>query len=273
MRQNTPEYQAVETVRPIAGRLERPITVVCRTLPSRSVVPEHQHPWGQLVYSYMGALEVTTPSGRYLAPPDRAVWIPPGVNHEVSSFHGAEVSSLYLDEIESRELPAECRVIHIEALLRELIIAALKLPEDCDWSGPDGRLFRTLQDQLVEAKPAPLYLPLPCDNRLKKICSHLQAVPADNRTIEQWGETVGASVRTLQRLFKKEVKLSFQEWRQQLRVQVAQQRLTEGVTSITHLAYELGYESSSAFIAMFKQYLGVSPGEFMKSVRGKRYSQ
>ncbi|GAB3114563.1 helix-turn-helix transcriptional regulator [Pseudomaricurvus hydrocarbonicus] len=220
-----------------------------------------------MVYSYIGVLEVTTPSGRYLIPPNRAVWVPPDVVHEVSSLHGAEISSLYLDANESASLSTECCVIHVRPLLKELIIAALEMGDQCDWDGPGGRLFRTLHDQLSAAESEPVYLPLPTDQRLLKICTHLQAHPEDNRTIEQWSETVGASIRTLQRLFKKETKLSFQGWRQQLRVQIAQQRLAEDGVTITQVAGDLGYESSSAFIAMFKQNLGMSPGEFMKAIR------
>jgi AraC-like DNA-binding protein len=259
-------WQKADLVRSSDDGLDRPVSVLCRTLLARSVVPEHSHPWGQLIYSYTGVLEVTTPNGRYLLPSDCAVWVPPGIVHEVSTQLGAEISSLYISAEESMAFAKECCVLHVKSLLRELIIATLELEDDCDWCGADGRLFRTLLDQIAVADIAPLYLPLPRDNRLLKICRHLQHSPDDNRTIEQWSDLVGASIRTLQRMFRKETKLSFQEWRHQLRVQIAQQRLAQGDANITQVASELGYDSSSAFIAMFKQYFDVSPGEFMKSI-------
>lgn len=249
------------------GKPQRPISMLYRPLAAQSVVATHSHGWGQLVYSYSGVLEVAAPGGRYLAPPDRAVWVPADFPHEVSSYYGAEVSSIYITVAESGDLPDQCRVIHVAPLLRELIIAALQRPADYDWDGADGRLFRTLRDQVVVAEPAPLYLPLPSDPRLQKICAQLQAQPDSKVTIAEWSQSVGASVRTLQRLFQKETRLNFQEWRQQLRLLLAQQRLAEGKHTITSIANDLGYESTSAFIAMFQKQVGITPGDYVKSLR------
>ena len=257
----------VPLLTPPGGKLQRPISMLSRTIEPCTGVAAHSHDWGQLIYAYSGVLEVTTPVGHYLVPPSRAVWMPPEVPHEVSSLCGAELSSVYISTCESQLLGSECYVVEVTNLLRELIIEALQQPVEYDWKGRAGRMFRTLRDQIVTAKQTPLHLPLPTDDRLLKLCSELQRDPASKRNLESWGEYVGASSRTLQRLFQKETGLSFRGWRQQLRLQVALQQMVSSTDSITKISADLGYESSSTFIAMFRQQLGQTPGEYLKSVR------
>ena len=252
------------------GKPARPLSVLYRQLPAQTVVAAHSHGWGQLVYSAQGVLDVTTPAGRYLLPPDRAVWVPAGVPHEVASHQGAEIASIYVMPEAGGVLPAESRVMEVSPLLRALILEALRQPADYDWRGPAGRMFRTLRDQIAVAAPAPLFLPLPEDPRLLKVCYLLQAEPEKQWTIAQWGEYVGASDRTLQRLFRKETRMSFQQWREQLRLQIAMTKLVAGSESVTRIAAGLGYESASAFIALFQKHLGMSPGEYARSCRAGR---
>ncbi|MCP5163392.1 MAG: helix-turn-helix transcriptional regulator [Hahellaceae bacterium] len=259
-------WQQIPRIELPEGKLVRPISMLHRRLPPRAVVASHRHAWGQVVYASEGVLEVATPTGRYLLPPNRAAWVPPDHPHEVSSEFGAEMSSIHIDSDEAKVLAGSCYVLEVSPLLRELILEALRHPADYLWSGTAGRLFRTLRDQVASAAPVPLYLPIPQDSRLLKICSALQLHPESNRNLEQWSSEVGASSRTLQRLFLQQTGMNFRRWRQQLRLQIALQHLTLDRYSVTRIASELGYESCSAFIAMFQQQLGMTPGEYVKSL-------
>ncbi|WP_251863537.1 helix-turn-helix domain-containing protein [Achromobacter sp. Marseille-Q4962] len=87
--------------------------------------------------------------------------------------------------------------------------------------------------------------------------------PENNDTIDQWSEHVGASTRTLTRLFREETGLSFGQWRQQLRLVETIARLAQGV-SVSTVASELGYRSASAFISMFRETLGDTPQRYLK---------
>ncbi len=267
MHRTRQHWQEVPLILPPTGKPQRPISMLYRKLPPLSVVAAHSHNWGQLVYASTGVLDVTTPSGRYLVPPHRAVWVPPEHPHEISSLHGAEISSVYITIDEAQSLVNHCYVLEVSLLLRELILEALRQPSEYEWLSSEGRLFRTLRDQVIGANPVPLHLPLPSDSRLQKICTELQNHPERKRNLEQWGEFAGASSRTVQRLFLKETGLSFRSWRQQLRLQIALQRLATEKHSVTRIACDLGYESSSAFISMFQQQLGVTPGEYAKSLK------
>jgi len=265
-RQNWTE---VELIKLPGGKPLRPISLLRRTLAPQTIVPAHRHAWGQLLYAYEGVLDITTPTGHYIVPPHRAVWVPPDNPHEVSSLHGAEISSIYITTEETDSLGNECYVLEVSALLRELIMAAVQQPINYEGSSKASRLFQTLRDQITTANRVPLYLPLPSDPRLLKIYYQLYDCPDCKWTLEQWGSYVGASDRTLQRLFKKETGLNFRSWRQQLRLQIALLRLVNSRESITNIANDLGYESSSAFIFMFQQQLGVTPGEYIKSLDRK----
>lgn len=261
------EWQRVPLLTPAAGKPIRPLSVLQRQLPAHTVVPAHSHHWGQLVYCRRGVQEVSTPAGRYLIPPDRAVWVPPDQPHEISTLSGADIASIYVMPEAAEGLPTTGRVLEVSVLLRALILEAQTLPVDYDWHGPAGRLFRTLRDQMVVAPEAPLYLPLPEDSRLCSITWQLQQQPEQDLTLAQWGDKVGASERTLQRLFQKETRMTFQQWRQQLRLQVALQRLLASRDSITRIASDLGYESTSTFIGLFQRHIGQTPGEYRKSLQ------
>ena len=92
------------------------------------------------------------------------------------------------------------------------------------------------------------------------------ANPADNRALAGWAVEIGASERTLGRLFIRHLGMSFGAWRRRLRLLESIDRLGNGA-SVTEVAYELGYGSPSAFIAMFRENLGVPPARFFSDQR------
>lgn len=94
-----------------------------------------------------------------------------------------------------------------------------------------------------------------------RLCAALRRNPADARTLDAWGVAVGASARTLARLFMTETGLSFAAWRAQVRLLAALARLAAG-EKVTSVALDLGYDSPSAFIAMFRRQLGVTPSRY-----------
>jgi len=87
--------------------------------------------------------------------------------------------------------------------------------------------------------------------------------PADSRELADWAKKVGASKRTLVRLFPEQTGMTFREWRQQRRLLHALELLATG-ESVTNIALELGYENTSAFIAMFRRCLGTTPRRYLQ---------
>lgn len=262
----SPNGQTSITERPIPQleRLPRPLYARNESLPRQTGTPRHSHPWVQLTYAIQGVLHVRTAAGSFVAPPQRAIWIPAGLEHEVLSSPNTEMRSLYLHDDSPENPPPGCRVLGVDALTRELIRSFCELPVEYDESGPDGRLAGVLLDRLRAAPEVRLSLPLPSDPRLKKLCSRLQRKPDDDRTLAAWGNELGVSEKTLSRLFLRDTGLTFRAWRQRLRLLGALTPLERG-ERVTDVALLCGYDSTSAFIAAFRQQFGATPGEFFSA--------
>ncbi len=204
---------------------------------------------------------VHTAQGDWVVPPSRAVWVPAGVEHAIEMTGNVMVQTLYLASGISGVLPKSCCAVNVSPLLRELILHTASLGM-LDRNLPiNSRLIAFLVDQLSVLPTIPLQLPLPSDERAKRAVAWLRAHPDDPGLIKQVAKRVSLSPRTLERLFQKETGMTFGRWRQQLRLQSAL-RLLAGGRPVTAVALDVGYESPSAFIAMFKRTLGTTPHRY-----------
>ena len=234
-----------------------PVTVNVRTLPPDVVVPSHHHPWAQLAYPIRGAIRICAAGTAWIVPANRAVWIPPEIDHDVTVLGAVELRTLYISSA-AAPLPLDaCTVVDVSPLLRALCEAIAE-------GVGDTRHHLMMQLALEEmriARPLSLDLPLPRDRRLKTLCDALMADPADGRGLAEWAEQVGASERTLARLFQSELDTSFGAWRQQLRLARAVDEISRGLP-VAQVAATVGYASQAAFSAMFSRALGVPPSRF-----------
>lgn len=90
-----------------------------------------------------------------------------------------------------------------------------------------------------------------------------RADPSNNGDLDHWARYGNLGRRTLTRLFRKETGMSFVEWPQYIRLLEALTRLTTG-EPVTNVALDLGYESPSAFTAMFRRALGEFPRNYLR---------
>jgi AraC-like DNA-binding protein len=247
----------------------RPIAPFAVDYPGASLRPRHHHRRGQLLYAVSGVMQVATEAATWVVAPEQAVWVPPGVEHQVGHRAPVAMRTLYIDAGVAEELPGGCCVVAVPPLLRQLILRAVDIGLDYPPDGPAARLMAVILDELRALQPEPLQLPHPRDPRLVKIAEALLADPADGRALEDWARAAGASARTLARLFVKETGMTFGAWRERLRLMAAVARLAEG-EPVTSVAYDLGYQSPSAFIAMFRRSLGDTPGRYLKRVEPGR---
>ena len=242
-------------------RVPRPIVAIAKDFPSGHVISFHQHSRAQLLYASSGVMTVITDSGIWVVPPLRAVWVPARTAHQIEVSGHLSMRTLYIDPVHYPGLPEGCCVMAVSALLKELILFAVSLPRLYSLGGPEERLLTVILDQITNMSTAPLALSIPIDARLRKIYQRLSDNPGDKRTLEDWGKMVGATGRTLARHFRLETGMSFVQWRQQIRILEALRRLGMN-ESVTAVAIELGYDSPSAFISMFKKALGKTPGQY-----------
>ncbi|ESH95057.1 MULTISPECIES: helix-turn-helix domain-containing protein [unclassified Cupriavidus] len=245
--------------------IDRPLGGMARELPDRFYIDYHSHPRGQLIYAYTGAILVTTEWGSWVVPPQRAVWVPCNVRHAMKACGDVEMRTVYVREDAVPTELTTCCVVAVPPLLRELISAAVTMPLDYHEEGRDGLVASLLLHEMRPLSVVPLHLPMPRDPRLARICARIVAEPSDETSVEEWSRSVGASERTIIRLFPEETGLTFSRWKQQARLMAAVRLLAEG-KPVTDIALELGYESPSAFSAMFRRALGMTPTEYFQDM-------
>lgn len=228
----------------------------------------HSHPRGQLIFASSGVMRVICGRDIWVVPPSQAVWVPPNQEHEVYFPCDVSLRNLFVDPSAVKGLPEICTILKVTPLLRELVLKAVEIGEDYLPKSAGWRLMQVLLDELRQAETTPLHLPMPRDERALRVTEQLLANPGDDRDVEAWGREAGASGRTLARLFQAETGLTFGAWRKRLLLQEAVKRLGSG-DQVTAVAYDLGYQSLSAFIEMFRKELGSSRRQYAKRQEGK----
>lgn len=231
----------------------------------------HSHPRAQILFPIDGVYRVNTPISNWVVPPTQAIWIPPHIFHEVASNSSMNSLILFVDEAYAGPMPHECMVFSVSPLLYELFCKAVEFGNDYSPGDKKSRFFSVLLDELNDMRSAPLHLPIPRDKRLLYIIDILLNNPADNRSLSELCHDAGVSERTVARKFTKETGFTFADWRKQYRLLEAIERLGHG-ESVSAIALDLGYKSSSAFIAMFRRSLGVSPGHYFCQQESKGQS-
>jgi AraC-like DNA-binding protein len=245
------------------GRLLAEVASVSADLANGQVIPEHFHPEDQLLFASSGVMTLRTKGGIWVVPPLRAVWIPALTPHSVTMCAPVSMRTLYFLPRLCRALPRKCFVLGVSLLLRELILHACRFQKLNSKVAAQKRIIEIIVEQLKGVESAPLQLPHPADARALRIVKTLTENPADQRTLNKLCKDCGASKRTIQRLFLEETKMSFARWRQQLRLLHAIQSLAAG-EKVTTAALDAGYNSTSAFIAMFRKQLGTTPMRYLQ---------
>jgi AraC-like DNA-binding protein len=244
-------------------RVDRPVAAMAKDFPNGHVIEPHRHPRPQLLYAAEGVMRIVASEGAWIVPPQRAVWLPAGIEHEVHMHGEVAMRALF---VHPKAAPASlkgCTVIAVSPLLRALILRAVEEPVEYDEAGAMGHVMALVLEELSHGTPVPFNIPLPRDPRLLALCRALMDEPGSAATLDDWALRVGASTRTLARLFQRETGLGFTEWRQQVRLAEAVSRLARR-EPVTRIAENLGYSSPSAFSAMFHRALGATPRQYLE---------
>ncbi|WP_329408359.1 helix-turn-helix transcriptional regulator [Nocardia vinacea] len=227
--------------------------------PSGGTSTVHSHPRGHLVYAAQGVLSVHTERGTSIVPANRVAWTPAGFAHYHRAHSHTDMRILFLPASLARLVPDHPAVFLVSDLAREILLT-LTGPRERDRAAL-ARLRRVLVDELHEAHEQPLQLPEPHDDRLQAIAEVLYQQPADNSSLAELGQTIGASARTLSRLFHNELGMTFYQWRTQLRIYHALVLLADGHDT-THVAHACGWANPSSFITAFTDIIGTTPGRY-----------
>lgn len=242
---------------------------------------EHDHAWHQLTFATRGHLEVVTDEARHIVPTDRAVWVPAGTPHTEIMRAPISMRSIYISRlaflpgrvVPGRTAPDRVRTIRVAPLLRELILHISRIGALDRRKPEQARLVGVLLDQLATAPDESLALRSPRDPRARRLADLIMRELGDGgatggatgaarsrgvASISMLARKAGASLRTIERCFVAETGASVGDWRRRVRLFHAL-RLLEGGASVTTVALEVGYASTSAFSHAFMRQFGRPP--------------
>ncbi|WP_305402366.1 AraC family transcriptional regulator [Photobacterium leiognathi] len=225
-------------------------------------IPFHHHHKGQLVLPLNGYVRCKIADAIWMVPANCAVWIPSQVPHSLSISEDADLCNLFVDQ-DVVGMPLKACTLSVSPLLRELIVRLTELDQSYKSEGSTARLVEVLIDELTTMPSEHFDFPIPEEPRLHKIALALIENPSDRSTVGEWGSKYAMSERNLARLVKQELGLTFGNWRGQLHIVLALQKLSSG-EAVQRVSEDLGYESVSAFITFFKKTLGRPPKQYIK---------
>jgi AraC-like DNA-binding protein len=240
-----------------------PVAVLSTDQPAHTSFPPHVHASGQLIYAISGVMLVRSDAGSWVVPTGRAVWVPGGIRHEIEVANDVQMRTVYVAPGAREEIPTACKVIRVTPLLRELIVTAASIEQDRRDDAREPRIFELILDEIEIAAPLLLHVPMPRHATLARLCRELIAQPCGDVTLDQWAERAGMHPRTFARTFRRETGMTHGAWCRHTRLPLSLQRLATGA-SILDIALEHGYDSPSAFSAMFRKEVGVAPSEYCR---------
>lgn len=249
----------------------RSVQILASSYPRGTRLDLHAHREAQLVFAAEGLMQVETPKGRWLVPPDRAVWVPARLAHAIDVLADIEMRSIYFQPrwLASRRGGEQLKnefVVRVRPLLREVVLA---LFEESGDRARAMRLAEVIVGELARAGDASTFMPMPSDPKARQVAELLLEDPADDRDLDALARAVGVSGRTLSRLFPRETRLTFKVWRQRARIIAAIELLGQPRQSIKRVAAKLGFASTAAFSFAFRQVTGQTPTAFLSRGAGR----
>jgi len=220
----------------------------------------HSHDQHQLAFAARGVLVVAVDGASWVLPRYQAIWIPSGVRHAVGVAGDTTMVNLYIEASRCPLTFTEPAVVDAGGLVGELAshLSRLELTSD-----ERSRAEAVLWDLVRPLPVTALSPPMPRDDRARRLADALLADVADPRSLADWGRSVGASARTLSRIFPEETGLAFARWRTRARLSAALPLLRSGLT-VTAVAGRVGYATPSAFVAAFRREIGTTPARYFE---------
>lgn len=245
------------------------LTVYVKDYPHGTVELPHAHDCAQLVHALSGVVRVETDAGVWMVPPNRGLWLPARTAHSLRAIGLVQARTLFVDPWARADLPESCGVVAISPLVKALIVAAIDIQMPPPRGGREERVVELLLDELRLLPVLGFHLPTPSSPELQRLCQTVSERIDHPWTVADAAHMLGVSERTVSRQFQRETQVSFVEWLRTQRLLLALEQLALGV-SVLDVALAVGYDSPSAFSAMFRNRMGSSPSEYVSSLMAER---
>ncbi len=227
----------------------------------------HTHDLHQVEYAFRGVVEVETAAGRYLLPPQQAVWIPAGLTH-CTTFRRVRTVSVFFDPAMLPAVDDRARILAAAPVIREMIVYAARWPITRPASDPLADAFFEALARLVLEwldEELPLRLPTSDDPVVGAVMACTQA-NLDTVTAGSVAGAVGISERTLRRRFAALTGRSWREYVLESRLLRAMALLAEPGPTVLDVATRVGFDSVSAFARAFRRATGETPRGYRRRV-------
>lgn len=227
-----------------------------------SICLSHSHPRAQLLYGTSGVMNVVVENQIWVVNPLQGLWISGDVEHQVTFQKNVNLYSVFIDPSVTENLPKTSFSFDISVFLKQLLFKIISFDNIETISPSQQRIMNVFLDEVSVIVPSSTFLPTSNHIKLEKIVSLLMHDVTSKYTLDYYADLSSMSTRTLSRLFIKELGMNFSDWRTRLKLLEAIKRLGEK-QSIKEIAFDLGYETTSAFIFMFKKNLGKTPSNYI----------
>lgn len=222
----------------------------------------HCHDRGQVNFVQTGTMTIMGEAYTLVVPSGQAIWVPPGYMHQVITTGEIAVLATYVDATHLPDLPERACVLQVsglfEPLLKRLIEGQLKQNQGEVFDA----LLLLLYEELKICRTLDVATPMPQDRRLRRVCEAILRDPSIGNRKEEMASIGNISCRTMTRLFRSELDLTYSDWVQLTLAYYAIGLLSRGQT-VAQVSSNLGYCSPSAFTAMFRRRFGICPSELM----------
>ncbi|WP_228519677.1 helix-turn-helix transcriptional regulator [Methylophilus sp. QUAN] len=232
------------------------------------LIPPHSHCRAQLLYAIRGVMAIDADHGRWIVPPTRGVWIKQGELHSVKMHGDVSMHTLFIDADAAAGLPTSTCVLDIQPLMKALIVEIAQAGLSYAQDSREARIAQLILDEIQLYPALPFHLPWPSSPRLKQVCEQMTQQLDDARPSQAWALQLGISDKSLHRHFKQETGITFGQWREQARMLKAVEAIAQG-HKLLHVALSVGYQSQSAFSAVFKKHFGLSPSAYYQNLPAK----
>jgi AraC-like DNA-binding protein len=229
----------------------------------------HKHSKAQLIYVESGFQYLTVNGKIHLLPQNHAAWIPPNAIHKTNSHsERIKLMILFFDVNEDDLFYHEVNVFSVPPVLKEMIKYAEKWSKSIEENVDENVFLKALYSELPNfvADSIQLHISLPEDKRLTKAIKYLNNNYTKDIKMEELSEMAALSLRSIERIFKKESGLTLSKYQQILRIIKSLELLSTNKWTISEIAYKVGYKSLQAYTNSFQSVMQYRPSDFLKTI-------
>lgn len=235
----------------------------------------HSHTKHQLTYIEGGVAYLQTKENSYFLPARHFVWIPAGLDHFIELRTSITMMrNIYIPPaaLAPNIFHSKMGIYPVSNLILEMISFTEHWSENITKKESEKYLYmKTLGNVIASANKTALAVVLPTTTniRLRPILRHIYFNVDQTLQLQDIAKTFSLSSRSLSRLFRENLDISFLQYVKLTRIILSMEKLLQTDLSISEIAYASGYNSLATFSNTFYEIAKVRPSDFRKINREK----